>query len=121
MIKLSLSRQLIILLSASPESQNASIALKLANKVVDKGYLVRIFLYSEAVGISRVNDPRFKDLLEKLISRGVEVGVCAQCAIARGYIDSNLRAREINEKVAIIGFSDLAAWLKSSNKVLSIG
>jgi sulfur relay (sulfurtransferase) complex TusBCD TusD component (DsrE family) len=117
---LSSSRHLTIILLASPESQNASIGLKIAGKAVDRGYIVRIFLHGEAVGIARVNDPRFNSTLKTLIDKGVEVRVCAQCAAARGYVDNDLRSRELNERVIIGGFSDLATYLKVSDRVLSI-
>jgi len=114
------SKSLSIILLASPESQNASIGLRIADRAVDKGYAVRLFLHGEAVGIARANDPRFSSALRTLIDKGVEVRVCAQCAIARGYVDNDLRNKELNERVIIGGFSDLAAYLKASDRVLSI-
>ena len=96
--------------------------LRLADKLVDAGSEVRIFLMSDAVDMARdaCRPPEGYDqdlslMLKVLITRGVKVKVCGTC-MARCGIYKNQPYFEGAEKSTMPA---LAEWFIGSDKVVS--
>lgn len=96
--------------------------LRLADKLVDAGSEVRIFLMNDAVDLARDvcrppegYDQDLSQMLKALIARGVTVKVCGTC-MARCGIYKNHPYFEGAEKSTI---SALAEWVMDSAKVIS--
>jgi len=96
--------------------------LRLADKLVDAGSEVRIFLISDAVDMARDAcrppegyDQDLSQMLKALIARGVTVKVCGTC-MARCGIYKNHPYFEGAEKSTM---PVLAEWVMDSDKVIS--
>lgn len=96
--------------------------LRLADKLLDAGSAVRIFLMNDAVDMARDvcrppenYDQDLSQMLKALIARGVTVKVCGTC-MARCGIHKNHPYFEGAEKS---GMPALAEWVMDSDKVLS--
>lgn len=97
-------------------------ALRLADKLVDAGSEVRIFLMNDAVDMARDAcrpperyDQDLSQMLKALIARGVTVKVCGTC-MARCGIYKNQPYFEGAEKSTMPA---LAEWVMDSDKVVS--
>ncbi len=96
--------------------------LRLADKLLDAGSEVRIFLMSDAVDMARdvcrppeAYDQDLSQMLKALIARGVTVKVCGTC-MARCGIYKNHPYFEGAENSTMPA---LAAWVMDSDKVVS--
>ena len=96
--------------------------LRLADKLVDAGSEVRIFLMSDAVDMARGvcrppegYDQDLSQMLKARIARGVTVKACGTC-MARCGIYRNHPFFEGAEKATMPA---LAEWVMSSDKVVS--
>lgn len=96
--------------------------LRLADKLVDAGSEVRIFLMSDAVDMARDvcrppegYDQDLSQMLKALIARGVTVKACGTC-MARCGIYKNHPYFEGAEKSTMRA---LAEWVMDSDKVVS--
>jgi sulfur relay (sulfurtransferase) complex TusBCD TusD component (DsrE family) len=121
-------KTLTILLLTSPFSaQYADFAFKIAERALNKGYHVNLFLYSEGVHVPRKGQASIQKQLMELIDKGLKVKVCVGCALARGYVngDSNstngYRTDQYVQGVAITSLFDFSDWIMESDRVLSFG
>ncbi|GAB1405566.1 hypothetical protein MASR1M74_27470 [Lentimicrobium sp.] len=96
--------------------------LRLAGTLRKNGEEVRIFLMNDAVDLARdackpppAYDQDFSDMLKELIKQGVQVKVCGTC-MARCGIYKNHPYFEGAQKSTM---GELAAWVSSSDKVIS--
>lgn len=96
--------------------------LRLADKLVDSGQDVRIFLMSDSVDMARdackppaEYDQNLSEILKQLISKGVPVKVCGTC-MARCGIYKNEPYFDGAEKSTM---PELAQWVIDSDKVLT--
>jgi tRNA 2-thiouridine synthesizing protein D len=94
-----LAKKLLLTLWRGPyASQYADILWQIADKALDMGYHVDIFLYMDAVhGMKTLQEPKkFPNVgehLKQLAKRGVNIVACSRCSTARGYVEG-----EANEK-----------------------
>ncbi|MDD3743737.1 MAG: DsrE family protein [Lentimicrobiaceae bacterium] len=96
--------------------------LRLAGTLRKNGEEVRIFLMNDAVDLARdackpppAYDQDLSDMLKELIKQGVQVKVCGTC-MARCGIYKNHPYFEGAQKSTM---GELAAWVSSSDKVIS--
>jgi uncharacterized protein involved in oxidation of intracellular sulfur len=97
-------------------------ALRLANKLLEKGAIVRIFLMNDAVDLARNEtvkpehyDQDLVSMLKELTAKGVPVKVCGSC-MARCGIHKNKPYFEGAEKATM---NDLTEWILDSDRVLT--
>ncbi len=96
--------------------------LRLAEKLMESGTEVRIFLMNDAVDLAREAclrpdnyDQDLVDMLKDLVSMGVEVKVCGTC-MARCGIHKN---KPYFEGAQTSTMPELAAWVLDSDKLLT--
>lgn len=121
--KSSHGKVMVIVLSDGPYiSQYADIGYNMAQRALDLGYGVKIFLYMDGVHIPQKNQcpstlPNIAQSFQKLIEMGCEIKACIRCAAARGYLDESLYL----EGVEITSVYDLAEWMDENSKVVILG
>ena len=82
----------LMLFSGPYGSQDADHLCKIAEKALDKGYGVHIFLYGDGVH-AQLQDQAPKvfmnigEELTMLVERGAVIKSCVRCSQARGYVD----------------------------------
>jgi tRNA 2-thiouridine synthesizing protein D len=123
----------IMLFSGPYGSQDADHMCRLAEKALEKGYGVNIFLYGEGVHAQlKGQDPElFMNIgarLQKLRERGAVIKSCMRCSKARGYVEGEFDEAEdrypsskaLNEVqiYSLYGFVDM---LKSCDKIITFG
>ncbi|MDH5816456.1 MAG: DsrE family protein [Candidatus Nezhaarchaeales archaeon] len=101
--------------------QHSEVALKIAEKALEKGAETVLFLYMDGVHcVKRGQKPReFMNIGEKvasLASRGVKVIACLRCASARGYSDN-----DIVEGPTLEPLHEFAEHVKEADVVVTIG
>jgi len=96
-------------------------ALRLANKLLEKGGGVRIFLMNDSVDLAKegVTPPEgyfdLTEMLQGLMSQGVPVKVCGTCLLRRGIHKTKpLITGAVEAKMP-----ELAEWIIESDKVIS--
>jgi len=122
----------IMMMSAPFGSQYADHMCRVADRAIDMGYAVEIFLYGDAVH-AQMNEQAPKlffnvgEALKKLIGRGAIVYSCEICSVARGYIKgekdgkkdySSTKLMEGVRFTTIYGFVDMLA---RADRVISFG
>lgn len=97
-------------------------ALRLADKLLDTGQEVRLFLMNDAVDLARDActapegyDQNLTAMLKALIARGVTVKVCGTC-MARCGIHKN---QPYFEGAMTATMPELAEWIIESDRVLT--
>ena len=93
MVAPSKKKTLVIMLFSGPYSgQQADHACHIAEKALDKGYKVKMFLYGDGVH-AQMNGQAPKlffnvgDSLEQLAKKGAVIKSCTRCSTARGYVE----------------------------------
>jgi uncharacterized protein involved in oxidation of intracellular sulfur len=112
---------LLLVLSSKPYDGTdvAWNALRLADKALDAGMAVRLFLINDGVDVAR---PRERGqiefdlaaMLQDLAGKGAEVRLCSTCIQRCGITSSETIA-----EAQVAGMDDLVEWVGSSEKVLS--
>lgn len=121
--KSSQGKVMVIVLSDGPYiSQYADIGYNMAQRALDLGYGVKIFLYMDGVHIPQKDQnprtlPNISQSFEELIEKGCEIKACIRCAAARGYLDES----QFLEGVEITSVYDLAEWMDENSKVVMLG
>ncbi len=84
--------QIGILLTTSPDHENAYLVGRLSEAWLKQGHQVELFLMGEGVynGMSVSSPKRPYAVLPTLLGLGVKVSVCGVTAEARGLAESNL-------------------------------
>ena len=82
----------IMLFSGPYSSQQADHACRLAEKALDMGYGVQMFLYGDGVHAQmKGQTPKLffnvGESLERLARKGAVIKSCTRCSTARGYVD----------------------------------
>lgn len=81
----------VILHDAPYTTERSWNGLRFAEKALDNGTPVCVFLFSDAVYVARKGQcppdgtPNLEDLLIKLVGKGATVSVCTTCVEARPY------------------------------------
>ncbi|HEC69593.1 MAG TPA: sulfur reduction protein DsrE [Candidatus Omnitrophica bacterium] len=97
--------------------------LRLAEKLLELGEEVKIFLVNDSVDLARdvAKPPEgFFDLgemLKGLINRGVQVKACGTCKIRCGVYKNKPYFQEVKEAK----ITELAEWVKEADKVITFG
>ncbi|MCD6197907.1 MAG: DsrE family protein [Deltaproteobacteria bacterium] len=96
--------------------------LRLADKLLDAGQEVRIFLMNDSVDMARdickppeEYDQDLSQMLKELIAKGVPVKVCGTCMVRCG-IYKNQPYFDGADKATM---PELAEWIVSSDKVIT--
>lgn len=114
----------IILTEGPYRSQYADIAHEIAMSALKSKYNVNMFLYMDATHIPRKgqNPHSFPNVLKKykdLVDRGADIRACVRCATARGYAcDAKF---PYIQGITITTVYDIPEWIKTSDKVISLG
>jgi uncharacterized protein involved in oxidation of intracellular sulfur len=95
--------------------------LRLADKLLDAGMEVRIFLMNDAVDLARnmAQGPKDYDLvqmLKDLIARGVTVKVCGTCKLRCGLYKNEPYFQGATEAT----MPELAEWVAQADKIITL-
>ena len=113
-------KNITILLSRGPySSEYADMALKFANRALDKGYSVNLFLYQDGVWVQHANQgpkrfPNVGKLLEDAVAKGLQVKACERCSQARG-----LDRDDLVSCGSINSLYDFVDWVAQADKTIT--
>ncbi len=112
--------------------------LRFAEKALDGGIPVRVFLFSDAVYVARKGHrppegmPNLDDLLVRILGKGARVSACTTCLEARPYEpsgepaacflgkkDGSLTAGDLVAGVKMGTMGELVDWCRESQQVIS--
>jgi tRNA 2-thiouridine synthesizing protein D len=127
-------KMLSLMLFTSPYgTQYADHMCRIAEKAIDKGYGVQIFLYGDGVH-AQMKDQGPKmffnvgECLERLVQKGAVIKSCVRCSTARGYVEGEFdedqdrypSSKSIDEiKIySLYGFIDM---IKTGDRILTFG
>ncbi|MEM2915260.1 MAG: DsrE family protein [Candidatus Bathyarchaeia archaeon] len=129
-----MAKTLTILLFAGPySSQYADITCKLAEKALEKGHKVNLFLYMDGVHMPKKGQltkkfPNIEEHLKQLVSKGLNVKSCVRCASARGYVEGaedietgTFPTTQYIAGVTITELYEFPRLILESDKVISLG
>lgn len=109
----------VILHDAPYTTERSWNGLRFAEKALDNGTPVCVFLFSDAVDVARKGQcpqdgtPNLEDLLIKLVGKGATVSVCTTCVEARPYQPSGQSAAGFfHTKESGLDVGDLVAGVK---------
>ena len=128
----------VILHDAPYTTERSWNGLRFAEKALESGMPVRVFLFSDAVYVARKEhrppegSPNLEDLLVRLLSKGAAVSVCTTCIEARPYEptgepaacflgtkEGGLTAGDLVVGVKMGTMAGLVDWCKTSQQVIS--
>jgi uncharacterized protein involved in oxidation of intracellular sulfur len=128
----------VILHDAPYTTERSWNGLRFAEKALDGGIPVRVFLFSDAVYVARKGhrppegSPNLEDLLVRLLSKGAAVSVCTTCIEARPYEptgepaacflgkkEGGLTAGDLVSGVKAGTMAGLVDWCNTSQQVIS--
>lgn len=123
----------IMLFTGPYGSQDADHMCRIAEKAIDKGYKVQIFLYGEGVH-AQMKDQAPKmfynvgETLDRLVKKGALIKSCVRCSTARGYVDGEFdeehdrypssKSMDSVKIYSLYGFIDM---IKNGDKLISFG
>jgi len=120
----SANRKLVVVITTGLDDERSSVAWSIANGGINSGLDVSVFLVSSAVDWVRkgaaVNahlnplDPPMMNMIQNVIDKGCEIGVCPPCAKVRGYT-----ANDLLDGVTIVGSSAIHEPVKEGAAVLT--
>ena len=96
-------------------------ALRLGEKLLDKGTELRIFLMNDSIDLAKegVTPPEgyynLTEMLQELIGKGVQIKVCGTCLVRCG-IHKN---KPLIEGAPEANMPELAEWIIESDRVIS--
>ena len=112
--------------------------LRFAEKALDGGIPIRVFLFSDAVYVARKGHrpaegiPNLEELLATILGKGARVSVCTTCLVARPYEpsgqpaacflgrrDGGLTAGDLVAGVKMGTMGELVDWCRESQQVIS--
>ena len=122
-----------MLFSGPYGSQEADHMCRIAEKALDKGYGVEIFLYGDGVH-AQMKDQAPKmfynvgKALERIVEKGGIIKSCVRCSAARGYVDSEFDeasdrypSKKALDAVKIYSLYGFISMIKSGDKLLTFG
>lgn len=123
----------LMLFSGPYGSQDADHLCRLAEKAMDKGYGVQIFLYGDGVH-AQMKDQAPKaflnvgECLTKLVERGAVIKSCVRCSQARGYVEGEFDeendrypSSKALDAVKIYSLYGFINFIKNSDKLITLG
>jgi tRNA 2-thiouridine synthesizing protein D len=114
-------------------SQNADHMCRIAEKALDMGYGVQIFLYGDGVHAQMKGQaPKMfynvGEALKKIVQKGAIVKSCVRCSTARGYVDSEFDEEQDRypspkaiDEVKIYSLYGYIDMIKTGDKLLTFG
>ncbi|UCH88624.1 MAG: DsrE family protein [Thermoplasmata archaeon] len=123
----------IMLFSGPYGSQDADHMCRIAEKAMDKGYGVQIFLYGDGVHAQlKGQAPKmFMNIGEKLTDlakRGAIIKSCVRCSQARGYVEDEFDeeadrypSSKALDEVKIYSLYGFINFIKSTDKLITLG
>ena len=114
-------------------SQDADHMCRIAEKALDKGYGVQIFLYGDGVHAQlKGQAPKIffnvGEAMQRLVKKGAVIKSCVRCSKARGYVDGEFdeaqdrypsdKALDEVKIYSLYGFIDM---IKSGDKLITFG
>ena len=125
---------LVLMLFAGPySSQHAEHMCHIAEKALDKGYGVKIFLYGDGVHAQMKGQApkvffNVGDALTKLHEKGADIKSNARCSGARGYIEGEFNEKEGRfpsskalDAVKIYSLYGFVEMLSKADKLITFG
>ncbi|WP_163707581.1 DsrE family protein [Mangrovibacterium lignilyticum] len=117
-------RKLVVVISHGLDNERSSVAWSIANGGINNGLDVSIFLVSSGIDWVRKGaaerarpnpeDPMMKDMIQKVIDSGCQIGVCPPCAKVRGY-----ESADLVDGVTIVGSVFIHERVKEGAAILS--
>lgn len=117
-------KKLVVVISHGLDNERSSVAWSIANGGINNGLDVSIFLVSSGIDWVRKGaaerarpnpeDPTMKEMIQKVVDNGCEIGVCPPCAKVRGYEQDDLL-----EGVKIVGSVFIHEKVKEDAAILS--
>jgi tRNA 2-thiouridine synthesizing protein D len=123
----------IMLFSGPYGNQDADHMCRIAERAIEKGYGVQIFLYGEGVHAQMKDQaPKmFYDVgstLEKLAKSGALIKSCVRCSKARGYVDGEFNesqdrypSKKSLEEIKIYSLYGFIDMIKNADKIITLG
>lgn len=123
----------VLLLSGPYSSQYVDIACQIAEKALEQGHRVNLFLYMDGVHAPKKGQmtkkfPNIEERLKKLVGKGLKIKSCVRCASARGYVEGveNMETEtfpttQYIEGAKITELYEFPRWILESDKVISLG
>ena len=114
-------------------SQYADHMCRIADRAIDKGYDVRIFLYGDGVhaqlkGQRPTAFLNVGEALTRLREKGAEIKACSRCSTARGYVEGEFNEKEGRypsskaiDAVKIYSLYGFIDMLSITDKLVTIG
>ena len=113
--------------------QDADHMCRIAEKALDKGYNVEIFLYGDGVH-AQLKDQAPKmffnvgEALNRLAKKGAVIKSCVRCSMARGYVDNEFDesqdrypSSKSSDAVKIYSLYGFINMIKNADKLLTFG
>jgi predicted peroxiredoxin len=117
-------KQLVVVITQGLDNERSSVAWSVANGGINNGLEVSIFLASSGVDWVRKGaaekarpnpeDPTIKEMIQKVVDSGSQIGVCPPCAKVRGYEQDGLM-----EGVTVVGSGFIHERIKQGASVIS--
>lgn len=117
-------KKMVIVISQGLDNERSSVAWSIANGAINSGLELSVFLVSSGVDWVRKGaaerarpnpeDPTMKDMVQKVIDSGCQIGLCPPCTTVRGYEKDDLV-----DGVTIIGSAFIHERVKEGAAVLS--
>lgn len=117
-------KKLVVVISQGLDNERSSVAWSIANGGINNGLDVSIFLVSSGIDWVRKGaaerarpnpeDPTMKDMIQKVVDSGCQIGVCPPCAKVRGY-----EIADLIDGVTIVGSVFIHERIKEGAALLS--
>jgi tRNA 2-thiouridine synthesizing protein D len=125
---------LSMMLFTSPYgNQDADHMCRIAEKAIDKGYGVQIFLYGDGVHAQMKGQApkmfyNIGEALDRIAKKGGIIKSCVRCSTARGYVDSEFDessdrypSDKALENIKIYSLYGFISMIKEGDKLLTLG
>ena len=102
------TKKMVIVISNGLDNERSSVAWSIANGAINSGLDLSVFLVSSGIDWVRKGaaerarpnpeDPPMKEMIQKVIDKGCQIGLCPPCTKVRGY-----EKEDLLEGVTIVG------------------
>jgi sulfur relay (sulfurtransferase) complex TusBCD TusD component (DsrE family) len=122
----------LVLFSAPYGNQYADHMCHIAERAIEKGYSVEIFLYGDAIHSHLIEQKpknffNIGEALARLADKGANIYSCLICAIARGYMRDFDEAKKVYNSpitlpcVKFVTVQGFVSMIKRANKLMMFG
>jgi len=116
--------KLVVVITQGLDNERSSVAWSIANGGINSGLEVSIFLASSGVDWVRKGaaekarpnpeDPTIKEMIQKVLDNGCQIGVCPPCAKVRSY-----EQEDLIDGVTVVGSAFIHERVKEGAALLS--